>query len=127
MQVEGNIPGVGCAKVEITGERIISVTLTGAEKAELPFLSPGFVDIQVNGFAGVDFSAPDLDAEKALSALPALWSTGATTLCPTLITNSLSALGKNFAILEQAARLSSDFAHAVPFYHLEGPYISPLG
>jgi N-acetylglucosamine-6-phosphate deacetylase len=127
MQLEGNIPGVGCAKVEIADEYISAVTVRGAESAELPFISPGFVDIQVNGFAGVDFSGPDLDAEKAISVLPALWSTGVTSFCPTLITNSLPKMAKNFAILEQAARKSSDFAHAVPCYHLEGPYLSPLG
>jgi N-acetylglucosamine-6-phosphate deacetylase len=127
MQLQGNIPGVGCAKVEITGEHISSVAMTGAESAEMPFISPGFVDIQVNGFAGVDFSGPGLDAEKAISVLPAIWSTGATTFCPTLITNSFSELAKNFAILEQAACMDRDFAHAVPCYHLEGPYISPLG
>ena len=126
-KLEGNIPGVGRANVEITGECISSVALTGRENAELPFISPGFVDIQVNGFAGVDFSSPDLDAEKAISVLPAIWSTGTTSFCPTLITNSLSELAKNFAILEQAARLNADFAHAVPCYHLEGPYISPHG
>src|SRR5580700_6820635 len=126
MQLEGNIPGVGCAKVEITEEQISSVVITGAESAEFPFISPGFVDIQVNGFAGVDFSSPDLTAEKAISVLPALWSTGTTTFCPTLVTNSLSALARNFAVLDYAARTSSDFAYAAPCYHLEGPYISPL-
>jgi len=127
MQLEGNIPGVGCAKVVIAGELISSVAVRGAESAELPFISPGFVDIQVNGFAGVDFSGPELDAEKAISVLPALWSSGVTSFCPTLITNSLSEMARNFAILEQAARMNPDFAHAVPCYHLEGPYLSPLG
>jgi N-acetylglucosamine-6-phosphate deacetylase len=126
MELEGNIPGVGCAKVEITDEQISSVAIRGPVSDEMPFISPGFVDIQVNGFAGVDFSSPDLDAEKAISVLPALWSTGVTSFCPTLITNSLSELARNFAILEQAARLNRDFAHAVPCYHLEGPYLSPL-
>ena len=127
MQLEGNIPGVGCAKVEVTDEHISSVTISGAENAELPFISPGFVDIQVNGFAGVDFSSADLDAEKAISILPAIWGTGTTSFCPTLITNSIAALTRNFAVLEQAAHLNPDFAHAVPCYHLEGPYISPHG
>ncbi len=126
MQLEGNIPGAGCAKVEISGENITSVAIGGPEKGGLPFLSPGFIDIQINGFAGVDFSSADLDVEKAIGVLPALWSTGATTICPTLITNSLPAMGKNFAILEQARAQNSDFAHAVPCYHLEGPYLSPF-
>ncbi|MGO8813901.1 MAG: N-acetylglucosamine-6-phosphate deacetylase [Terriglobia bacterium] len=127
MELEGNIPGVGCARVEVTNEHISSVAITGPTDAGLPFISPGFVDIQVNGFAGVDFSSPDLDAEKAISVLPAIWSTGVTTFCPTLITSSLPMLARNFAILEQAARMNRDFADAAPCYHLEGPYLSPLG
>jgi N-acetylglucosamine-6-phosphate deacetylase len=127
MQVEGNIPGVGYAQVEITGRHISSVTIKDKFSDDLPFISPGFVDIQVNGFAGIDFSGPDLDAEKAISVLPKIWSTGCTTFCPTLITNSVSELVRLFAILEQAARMNSDFAYTVPCYHLEGPYISPLG
>ena len=127
MKLEGNIPGVGYAKVEISDEHISSVAITGKVSEGMPFISPGFVDIQVNGFAGVDFSSPDLDAEKAISVLPAIWSSGVTTFCPTLITNSLPALARNFAVLEEAARISSDFAYAAPCYHLEGPYVSPLG
>ncbi|MGO8786064.1 MAG: N-acetylglucosamine-6-phosphate deacetylase [Terriglobia bacterium] len=127
MQLEGNIPELGCARVEIIGEHISSVAITGKVSEGMPFISPGFVDIQVNGFAGVDFSSPDLDAEKAISVLPAIWSSGVTSFCPTLITNSLPALARNFAVLEEAARISSDFAHAAPCYHLEGPYVSPLG
>ncbi len=127
MEIQGNIPGMGFAKVQIAGERISDVAMSGGINDDAPFISPGFVDIQVNGFAGVDFSSPDLDAEKAISVLPAIWSTGVTTFCPTLITNSLPALARSFAILEQARRQSPDFAHAVPCYHLEGPYLSPLG
>jgi len=127
MQWAGNIPGVGCARVDVQGDKIASVAITGAEDAALPYISPGFVDIQVNGFAGVDFSSADLDVEKAVSVLPKLWATGTTTFCPTLITNSLPALARNFAVLDQAAREHPDFAHTAPCYHLEGPFISPLG
>ncbi len=126
MQLEGNIPGAGWGKVGISGEAISSVEITGPEKSGLPCLSPGFIDIQINGFAGVDFSSADLTVDKSLSVLPALWSTGATTICPTLITNTLPAIARNFEILEQARAKNPDFAYAVPCYHLEGPYLSPL-
>jgi N-acetylglucosamine-6-phosphate deacetylase len=101
--------------------------MTGNQRDDLPFISPGFVDIQINGFAGVDFSGADLTAEQAIGILPALWRTGVTTFCPTLLTNSLPALARNFAVLEQARRLDADFAYAVPCYHLEGPYLSSAG
>lgn len=127
MQLQANIPGVGAAKIGISGTQISSVEITGSVNEALPCVSPGFVDIQINGFAGVDFSSPDLDAEQLIRLLPQFWSTGATTLCPTLVTNTIPALLRNFAVLEQACRLSKDFGGTAPCYHLEGPYLSPNG
>jgi hypothetical protein len=47
---------------------------------------PGWVDLQVNGFAGVDFNAPDLTAEAFARAVRALAEAGTAAFCPTLIT-----------------------------------------
>lgn len=112
-------------EVEIQGDRIGSAqTLGPADPAEL-FLSPGFIDIQVNGFAGVDFSSPDLTPEIAISILPALWRTGVSTFCPTLITNTRERLLANFRVLEKARQIDAHFANSVPCYHLESRYLSP--
>jgi len=92
-----------------------------------PLVSPGFVDIQINGFGGVNFSDPEFDADKAISVLAAIWKTGVTTFCPTLITNTIEQLARNFRILEKARRLDARFACSAPCYHLEGPYLSPGG
>jgi N-acetylglucosamine-6-phosphate deacetylase len=101
--------------------------MLGPTDPERPFVSPGFVDIQVNGFAGVNFSDPELDPERAINILPAIWKTGVTTFCPTLITNSTEQLERNFRVLEKARRLDAHFASSAPCYHLEGPYLSPGG
>jgi N-acetylglucosamine-6-phosphate deacetylase len=125
-QVEGNIPGEGYARIEIDGERITSVDCIGAERPSAAFVSPGFVDIQLNGFSGVNFSNPTLRPEELIGVLASLWKTGTTTFCPTLITNSHDGLLNNIKVLEEARRSDSDFASAVPCYHLEGPYLSPF-
>jgi N-acetylglucosamine-6-phosphate deacetylase len=125
MRIHGNTPGGGLVEVEITGEKIAAVHALGPADPEKPFLSPGFVDIQINGFAGVDFSAPNLEPEQVVSVLPALWKTGVTTFYPTLITNTRERLLRNFRVLEQARRLDAKCARAIPGYHLEGPYLSP--
>ncbi len=124
MEITANIPEQGAAHIQIIGERIESVRLIGPTQSNKPFVSPGFVDIQLNGFAGVNFSDPGLDPEEAISILPALWKTGVTTFCPTLITNSLDNLRKDFQVLEAARKLDAHFAQAAPCYHLEGPYLS---
>jgi N-acetylglucosamine-6-phosphate deacetylase len=128
MEIRANIADLGSAQVGIEDGRISSVRLEGPHDPELPFVSPGLIDIQLNGFAGVDLSSdPTLDPEKAISILPAIWETGVTTFCATLFTDTIEQLEHNFRVLEEARRLDAHFAQTVPCYHLEGPYLSPGG
>ena len=82
-------------------------------------------DIQINGFAGVDFQAPSLshgDMERAVAAL-ALHET--LRFFPTLITDDIESLRRKFENLEGIRASSQPFAEAACGYHLEGPWISP--
>ena len=126
-RLAGNVPGVGYARVETGAGTISRVRVEGEERAGEPILSPGLVDIQLNGFAGIDFSGPKLEPGDAVSVLPHLWRTGVTSFCPTLITNTRPALLRNFRVLDEARRTDQRFARSVPCYHLEGPYLSPEG
>jgi N-acetylglucosamine-6-phosphate deacetylase len=81
--------------------------------------SPGFFDLQVNGFAGVDFNSPATSGEQVTRALAAMRATGVTRLLPTLITSSLeqfSSCAKTLLALHDPA---------IAGIHMEGPYISP--
>jgi len=80
---------------------------------------PGLVDIQVNGFAGIDFNTPGLSPDQIHGVLPAIRATGVTRFLPTLITGSLD----RFAECARALRAVDDPAMAG--IHMEGPYISP--
>jgi N-acetylglucosamine-6-phosphate deacetylase len=80
---------------------------------------PGFVDLQVNGFVGVDFTDPELTSEGVLRAAAAIEKTGVTRFLPTIITSSL----ETFAA---CARTIVRTKHAaIAGIHMEGPYISP--
>ena len=68
--------------VAIDGGRIQAVGLDGVGRG---IAVPGFVDLQVNGFAGVDFLGTDADGFTA--AGEALLETGVTAYLPTLITS----------------------------------------
>jgi N-acetylglucosamine-6-phosphate deacetylase len=127
MKVEANIPGRGLARITIEGSHIGPVEPLENADNDLPFASPGLIDIQVNGFAGVDFSDSGLTPEQLAAVLPAIWKSGVTTFCPTLITNTHERLLRNLHIFEEARRLFPQFARSAPSYHLEGPYISPNG
>jgi N-acetylglucosamine-6-phosphate deacetylase len=123
--IEANIPGAGYFRIFMDGKTVSSVQRLGVENSTRTCCSAGFVDIQLNGFAGVDFSAPDLEVEAAVSVLPVVWATGVTAFCPTLISNALERLERNFRILETARKNFPRFERSVPCYHLEGPYLSP--
>ena len=79
----------------------------------------GLVDLQVNGFAGVDFNTPGHAPEQIRKALDAMRSTGVTRCLPTLITSSL----EHFAACTRTILACAD--PAIAGLHMEGPYISP--
>ena len=80
---------------------------------------PGFVDLQVNGFSGVDFF--DADAAGYRRAGDALLDTGVTAYLPTFVTAPEEQL---LAALREVPA-SSDGPRILGV-HLEGPFLSPL-
>lgn len=88
-------------------------------------ITPGLVDIQVNGFAGVDFNAPGINAGRMDIALSAMLASGVTRCLPTLITASTDELVSLLQALDMAVSESRLGPVMVPGYHIEGPFMSP--
>jgi len=111
--------------VTLSFERLIqSVDPLIGPSPDLPLLAPGFIDLQVNGFAGVDYNSPATPQEEIARSVGVLFSTGVTRFFPTVITGEpgqmLGALG-NLA----RARASLKEGAAMEGFHVEGPHISP--
>jgi N-acetylglucosamine-6-phosphate deacetylase len=87
--------------------------------------SAGLIDLQVNGFAGVDFNSTALTPDAMDHALQAMLRTGVTTCLPTLITAPEAMLAARFAVLDAAVAGSRLGQAMVPGYHLEGPFLNP--
>ncbi len=83
----------------------------------------GFVDLQVNGYGGVDFSAPGLDISKVAEVVDALRRRGTIAFCPTVITSPASIYEGNLPVLARAMEVR-DLAPHLLGIHLEGPFIS---
>ena len=81
--------------------------------------SPGFFDLQLNGYGGVDFNDPAVTSDEVSRALDTLQDTGVTRCLPTIITSSF----EGFAACARAIVASGHPANAG--IHMEGPYISP--
>lgn len=102
--------------VEVADGLIVSVGL--APKRGGGIAVPGFVDLQVNGFAGVDFAAADASGYK--TAGDALLESGVTAYQPTLITAPEEDL---IAALREVPAESA--GPRILGVHLEGPFLSP--
>ncbi|KAF6779771.1 hypothetical protein AHF37_00699 [Paragonimus kellicotti] len=86
-------------------------------------ISPGFIDIQVNGGFGLDFSNPAADTVQVCYEVARnLPRTGVTSFCPTIITSSKQAYAK---IIPRFHGYSDgpDCARMLGL-HMEGPFIS---
>jgi N-acetylglucosamine-6-phosphate deacetylase len=109
---------------------IVEGTITAIERMEesaetkLPFIAPGLIDLQINGYSGVDFSDQNLSTEDFIKATRALWKEGITSYLPTVITADGEMLRNSFTLLASASK-DPEIAASIPGFHLEGPYISP--
>jgi N-acetylglucosamine-6-phosphate deacetylase len=93
------------------------------------FLAPGFIDLQVNGFAGVDYNDPASTTEQIAHSIRAQFTTGVTKIFPTIITGSnermAGAIGNVTRVLRELERNHQPEAHAIAGFHVEGPHLSP--
>ncbi|WP_410013833.1 N-acetylglucosamine-6-phosphate deacetylase [Sodalis sp. RH24] len=91
----------------------------------LPILAPGLVDLQVNGYAGVDFNRCPIDEQAVLEVTRELWRQGVTTFLPTVITNGDEQIAGMAAAIANARRRFAPVGQSVAGIHLEGPFLSP--
>lgn len=84
----------------------------------------GFVDLQVNGFQGTNFSAPDLKPAAASEACIGILASGTAAFLPTVITSPNDVLERNLSLL---ADLIEDptWQGRLLGIHLEGPFLCP--
>ena len=94
-------------------------------KRDLPWIGPGLVDLQVNGFGGQDFTDPGLTIEHVEEISLRMDTDGVTHYLPTLTTNSFATLTHALSTISSACSRSPEVAVRVPGIHLEGPYLSP--
>jgi len=111
--------------IEVTfGETITAVTeLVDAHQPSAVFIAPGFVDLQVNGFAGADYNSADTPLELIDHSLKAIFATGVTRLYPTIITGSEERITGSLRNLLKAKN-TLPFGQAMEGFHVEGPHIS---
>lgn len=90
----------------------------------LPYISPGFMDTQVNGYAGLDYSSENLEQDDIVKITDMLAAAGTTRHFPTIMTNSRELTKRNLKVINHAIAAYPELAGAIPGIHIEGPFIS---
>lgn len=88
-------------------------------------ISPGYIDLQINGGFGVDFSHDVDSVEKGVTKVAeALLAYGVTSFCPTLVTSPSETYRKVLPIIKK--RDGGKHGATILGVHVEGPFINPM-
>jgi N-acetylglucosamine-6-phosphate deacetylase len=122
---------MNCSGIDVfTGETIaveFAETIADVRKVsnrgDVSYLAPGWIDIQVNGFAGVDYNRPDTPHAEIARSIRAMFATGVTRFYPTVITGPPGDMAAALANLSHAKDALPE-GGAIDGFHVEGPHIS---
>ena len=85
---------------------------------------PGWIDLQVNGYDGVDFSSPSLSLTDIEKVNIKLLEQGTIGYCPTILSSPLETYKHNLLLISDAIKRQEKGAKILGV-HLEGPFINP--
>jgi N-acetylglucosamine-6-phosphate deacetylase len=88
------------------------------------WVAPLLVDLQVNGYAGVDFQQDGLTADALLDAVRALRRDGCGAFLLTLISDDFRRMMARLTRLRAHRAQSGELQGAIAGWHLEGPFLS---
>lgn len=112
---------IGEGKVLAVGRDLNPDKADQVEDCHGAIITPGLIDIQVNGGGGVLFNeAPTLDGLKQIAQ--AHLRLGTTQFLPTLISDDLDVVRRGIAAVDAA--IAAGFESIIGI-HLEGPFLSP--
>src|SRR5688572_18586633 len=121
MKRTGFDPSSG-AYVEVTFDTVINGVDTPIDAPADPlYIAPGWIDLQVNGYAAVDYNSPDTSHDEIARSIQVLHSTGTTRFYPTVITGTVERMRESLRNLGRA----KESMPAIEGFHVEGPHICP--
>jgi N-acetylglucosamine-6-phosphate deacetylase len=84
----------------------------------------GYVDLQVNGYAGVDFNKDALTASELHHACARLEADGVAAFLPTIITDDVEVMCRRLSALVRAREQDSVASRLIAGIHVEGPFLN---
>jgi N-acetylglucosamine-6-phosphate deacetylase len=122
--ISGRDPHTG-RTIEVEIRDGIIAAITDVPLAEPLWLSPGLVDLQINGYQGFDLNSDNLTSDTVIDLSRSVLASGVTTFLPTIITASEEKIVACLRAIAAARQLNPALRHMIPGVHVEGPHLSP--
>lgn len=90
----------------------------------LPWIAPPLVDVQINGYAGIDFQSDDLKVSDLITAARQLRADGCSRFFLTVITDEWPKLIHRLSSFRAMRAESKELQLAIAGWHVEGPFLS---
>jgi N-acetylglucosamine-6-phosphate deacetylase len=89
-----------------------------------PFCGSGYIDLQVNGYADVDFNADELSTERVTAVCKRLRDEGVAGILATVITAEVDSMCGRLANICRARDADPAIAAMICGIHIEGPFLN---
>ena len=111
-------------RMEFRNGKINSVDRLEDSERPLPLIAPGLVDLQVNGYGGIDFNKIPFQVNDVFHVVQKLATQGVISFFPTLITNKNSSIREALQTIVSACKIDQLIETVIGGIHLEGPFLS---
>ena len=111
-------------RLEWTEGEIVRMDPVADSKPELPWLAPSLIDLQVNGFGGVDYQDPSLSIEDLEQSVDCLKHHGCGGSLVTLISDEWGAILEKLRRLVRFRNSNPELKRFIRGWHIEGPFLS---
>lgn len=122
--ISGRDPHTGRTVEVVIRDGIIDA-ITDIRSADPAWLSPGLIDLQINGYQGFDLNSDNVTPDTVINLSRSVLAVGVTTFLPTIITASEEKIIACLGAIAAARQLNPALSHMIPGVHVEGPYLSP--
>src|SRR4051794_6811347 len=85
----------------------------------------GYIDLQINGYAGVDFNSDGVTPEQLHAVCERLASDGVSQILATIITDDVDRMCERLGAIVEARTRDATCRDVIIGIHIEGPFISP--
>lgn len=89
------------------------------------WIAPALCDLQVNGYAGVDFSRDGISLDAMVSAARQLYAAGCARFFVTLTTDEWPKIMARLKAFRELRAQAPELQAAIAGWHIEGPFLSP--